>query len=60
MLEAMFMFFSPNLGVPCWGRGARVVSRKELVHNLRVQFFTLGTSKIEVLESWFFDIVSTK
>ena len=30
---------------------------KGLVHNLLMQFFTLGSSKIEVLETCFFDIV---
>ena len=34
-------------------------SPKGLVHNLLMQFFTLGSSKIEVLETCFFDIVTT-
>ena len=29
-------------------------------HNLPMQFFTLGSSKIEVFESCFFDIVTTQ
>ena len=29
------------------------------VHNLLVQFFTPGSSKIEVFETYFFDIVIT-
>ena len=29
------------------------------VHNLLVQFFTLGSSKIEVFETCFYDIVTT-
>ena len=29
------------------------------VHNLLMQFFTLGSSKIEVFETYFFDIVIT-
>ena len=29
------------------------------VHNLLMQFFTLGSSKIEVFETCFFDIVTT-
>ena len=33
--------------------------RKGLVHNLLMQFFTLGSSKIEVFETHFFDIVVT-
>ena len=32
---------------------------KGLVHNLLMQFFTLGSSKIEVFEGFFFDIVIT-
>ena len=31
-----------------------------LVHNLLIQFFTLGSSKIEVFEHDFFDIVTTQ
>ena len=34
-------------------------SPKELVHNLLMQFFTLGSSKIEVFRTCFFDIVIT-
>ena len=30
------------------------------VHNLLMQFFTLGSSKIEVFETSFFDIVTTE
>ena len=30
------------------------------VHNLLMQFFTLGSSKIEVFETCFFDIVTTQ
>ena len=29
------------------------------VHNLLMQFFTPGSSKIEVFETYFFDIVTT-
>ena len=32
---------------------------KGLVHNLLVQFFTLGSSKIEVFETYLYDIVIT-
>ena len=32
---------------------------KGLVHNLLMQFVTLGSSKIEVFETCFFDIVTT-
>ena len=34
-------------------------SPKGLVHNLLMQFFTLGSSKIEVSETCFLDIVTT-
>ena len=34
-------------------------SPKGLVHNLLMQFFTLDSSKIEVFETCFFDIVIT-
>ena len=37
------------------GRG----SPKGLVHNLFMQFFTLDSSKMEVFETCFFDIVTT-
>ena len=30
------------------------------VHNLLMQFFTLGSSKVEVFETCFFDIVTTQ
>ena len=31
-----------------------------MVHNLLMQFFTLGSSKIEVFETYFFDIVTAQ
>ena len=40
-----------------WGGGG--VSRKGLVHNLLMQFFTLGSSKIEVFKTYVFDIPTT-
>ena len=40
-----------------WVRG---VSPKGLVHNLLMWFFTLGSSKIEVSETYLFDIVITE
>ena len=49
------MCFSPYLGMGTRGGG----SPKGLVDDLLVQFFTLDTSKIEVVESIFFDIVIT-
>ena len=43
-----------------WVRGAGGAgAAKGLVHNLRMQFFTPGSSKIEVFESYFFDTVIT-
>ena len=35
-------------------------SPKGLVHNLLMQFSTLGSSQIEVFETCFFDIVTTQ
>ena len=35
------------------------MSPKELVHNVLMYFFTLGGSKIEVSETYFFNIVIT-
>ena len=35
------------------------MSPKGLVHNLLMQFFTLGNSKIEVSKTGFYDIVIT-
>ena len=45
---------------PIWvlGKGERGVP-KGLVHTLVMQLFTVGSSKIEVLETHFFDIVTT-
>ena len=40
------------------GRGGGL-SPKGLVHTLLMQFFTLGSSKIQVSETYFFDIVTT-
>ena len=39
--------------------GGGGVSPKGLEHNLLMQFFTLGSSKIEVLETFFSDTVIT-
>ena len=36
-----------------WAHGG--VSPKGLVHNLLMQFFTLGSSKIQVFETYFSD-----
>ena len=50
------MCFSPYVGIK---RGGGGVSPKGLVHNLLMQLFTLDGSKIEVLETYFFDVVIT-
>ena len=42
-----------------WVGGGGGGAPKGLVHNLLMQFFTLGSSKIEVFETCFFDIVTT-
>ena len=49
------MCFSPYLGIGYKGRG----SPKGLVHILLMQFFTLGSSKIEVFETYFSDTMVT-
>ena len=41
------------------GRGGGGGAPKGWVHNLLLQFFVLGSSKIEVLETYFFDTVIT-
>ena len=48
------MCFSPYLSIGCEGGG-----QTGLVHNLLMQFVTLGSSKIEVSKPYFFDIVIT-
>ena len=49
---------------PCQRREMTVSTNNGLVkgrvHNLLVQFFTLGSSKIEVFETYFFNIVTTQ
>ena len=49
------MCFSPYLGIGCKGGGWQT----GLVHNPVMQFFSLYNSKIEVSETYFFDIVIT-
>ena len=51
------MCFSPCLGNK--SGGGRGGPPKGLVHNLLMQFFTPGSSKIKVFESCFFDVVTT-
>ena len=49
---------------PCQRREMTVSINNGLVngpvHNLLMQFFTLGSSKIEVFETYFYDIVTTR
>ena len=54
MFQAVFTCFSPYLGIRSGGGG----SPKGLLHDLLMQFSTLGSSKIEVFETCFFDIVT--
>ena len=49
--------FHPFLGLGS-GRGGGGAP-KGLVHNPHMQFFTLGRSKIEVFETFFYNIVIT-
>ena len=51
VLGHVYVFFT------FWGERG---SPKGLVRNLHMQFFTLGSSKIEVSETCFFDIVTTQ
>ena len=51
------MFF-PLLGYCAHGGGGGVCP-KRVVHKLLTQFFTLGSSKIEVSETYFFDTMIT-
>ena len=57
MFKAVFIRVSHYLGVGCGGGGGG--APKGLVPNLLMQFFTLGSSKIEVSETFLFDIVIT-
>ena len=58
MFEAVFACFSPFLGVRSGGGGGG--SPKGRVHNLLMQFVTPDSSKMEVFETYFFDIVTTQ
>ena len=51
--------FSTFLGYYLRGGGGGGLPRDGYTHNLLMQFFTLGSSKIEVFKSCFFDIVTT-
>ena len=59
MFSAVFMCFSLHLGIGRVGGGGGGGAPKGLVHNLPRQFFTLYSSKIEVFEFYFFDVVIT-
>ena len=58
MFQAVFTCFSPYLGIGRQGGGGG--SLKGFLHNLLMQFFTLDSSKIEVLETCFFNVVVTQ
>ena len=47
------MCFSPYLGIMSWGGGGG------RVRHLLMQFFTLHSSKIEVFETYSYDVVIT-
>ena len=57
MFRAVLTCFSPYLGIMSGGGGG---SPKGWVHNLLRQFFTLGSSKIEVFELVFLILLSPK
>ena len=52
------MCFSPYLAIMS-GAGSPGGSHKGWVHNLLMQFFTVGSSKIPVFETCFFDTMIT-
>ena len=56
-IDVFFTLFAYCVGRGGGGGGG---SPKGLLHNLLMQFFTLDCSKIEVLETYFFDIVTTQ
>ena len=56
VLDCIYVFFT-LFGYWAHGRGG--VSPKGLVHNLLMQFFTPGSSKIEFLETYYSDTVIT-
>ena len=60
-IQAMQSMFEPYLRVfhPIWVSGRGGGSPKGRVHNLLMQFFTPDSSKTEVFETYFFDIVIT-
>ena len=56
VLGRIYVFFT-RFGNPVRGGGGG--APKGLVHNLLLQFFNPGSSKIEVFETCLFDIVTT-
>ena len=57
MFQAVFTCFSPYLGIRSRGGGGYP---KAWVHNRLMQFFTLGSSKLEVFETCFYDVVTAR
>ena len=53
------MFFTLFGNYVRGGWGSPEGSHKGWVHNLLMQFFTLGSSKIDVLETYFLDTMIT-
>ena len=51
MFSTLFRYYVKGGGLPRDGN---------TTYNLLMQFFTLGSSKIEVFETYFFDIVTTQ
>ena len=61
MFYAIFTCFSPYLGITSGGGGGGGgAAPRGLVHNLLMQFFTVGSSKIEVFEICFFVIATAQ
>ena len=58
VLGRIYVFFT-LFGYQFRGGGGGGGAPKGWVHNLLMQFFTLGSSKIEVFETCFYDIVIT-
>ena len=58
MFQAVFAYFPSHLGIRS-GRGGGGAPMG-LVHNLLMQVFTPDSSKMEVFETGFFDIVTTQ
>ena len=59
MFQGVLTCFLPYLGIRSGGGGGGGGTPKGWVHNLLMQFFSLGSSKIEVCETGFYDIVIT-